>query len=68
MAIFLDQVLFFDFAELNLAPTPALAEADLSSCFNLSNHPSINQPTHPTGKVTEKVDRAKEAVYIKKVQ
>ena len=47
MAIFLDRGLFFDFAEPSLAPTPALAEAELSLSFNLSNHPSIHPPTRP---------------------
>ena len=61
--------LVFDFAQLRLALTPALAEADHSFSFNLSNHP----PIHPTGKLTGKLGRVKEAkqkltVYIRRVQ
>ena len=69
MAIFLNGGLFFDFAELSLAPTASLGEADLSFSFNLSNHPPIYQ----TGKLAGKLGRKKEAkpelsVYIRRVQ
>ena len=65
MAIFLDRGLFFDFAEISLAPTPALTVSLVLV--------SIYPPTHPTGKVTGKHGRAKEAkqklsVYIRRVQ
>ena len=69
MAIFFDWGLFFNFAELSPAPTPALAETELSFSFDLSNNP----PTHPPRKVTGKLSRAKEAkqklsVYIRRTQ
>ena len=58
MTIILDKGFFFDFAYLSLAPTPVLTYP--TTHFQLIQPPT-HPNAHPTGKVTGKLGRAKEA-------